>query len=509
VKHLLTPGLDLRIALGHVRDEVLGATGRKQEPYLTGSLGGGIVSLAGNAPKPSSTAPSTSPPAAAPGDAATAAAGLNQPRLITFPVKLGQRVDDQIARTWLGINMEALDPSAINALGWGSLGGVFVSAIAKDSPAEAAQLLVGDTIVLFGGRPVPDPSALTKMVRDAPIGQVIEVKLWRVGKGPADLKQWLENTAEAGSAPVAVTLGMMLERGMFGPKSEGESFRWYYKAFSTDNPAAVFELGRVYWRGRAVAKNSSEALRLISRAAELKHIPAYLTLGHIFENGSLGVKDGAKASSWYKKVIADGSNPSLVGQAAYNLGGMHEFSRGVTKDEAEAARFYRIGAEAGNVNAMTSLGKSYERGRGVAKNESEAAIWYRKAFDAGFHYAACDLADLYRDGRGVVQDHVKARQLYFASAEAGNPMAMGRLGVMYAEGHGVTPDPVAASQWMLKALQKGDWELRDKLLFNSSRWDVELRRQLQMRLKEAGLYDGATDGSFGPGTIEAIRKTRR
>ena len=52
IKHLLVPGLDLRIALGHVRDEVLKNTASKQEPYVTGSLGGGIVSIAGDPPKP-------------------------------------------------------------------------------------------------------------------------------------------------------------------------------------------------------------------------------------------------------------------------------------------------------------------------------------------------------------------------------------------------------------------------------------------------------------------------
>jgi uncharacterized caspase-like protein len=35
VKHLLTPGLDLRIALGKVRDEVMASTGGRQEPYVT------------------------------------------------------------------------------------------------------------------------------------------------------------------------------------------------------------------------------------------------------------------------------------------------------------------------------------------------------------------------------------------------------------------------------------------------------------------------------------------
>ena len=51
VKHLITPGLDLRIALGRVRDEVLAGTAIRQEPYVTGSLGGSTVSLAGEAPK--------------------------------------------------------------------------------------------------------------------------------------------------------------------------------------------------------------------------------------------------------------------------------------------------------------------------------------------------------------------------------------------------------------------------------------------------------------------------
>ncbi len=49
VKHLLTPGLDLR-ALGKVRDEVLAATGGRQEPYVTSSLGGEVVAIVPGAP---------------------------------------------------------------------------------------------------------------------------------------------------------------------------------------------------------------------------------------------------------------------------------------------------------------------------------------------------------------------------------------------------------------------------------------------------------------------------
>lgn len=45
LKHLTTPGLDLRRALGLVRDDVLAATANKQEPYYTGSLGGEDMAL--------------------------------------------------------------------------------------------------------------------------------------------------------------------------------------------------------------------------------------------------------------------------------------------------------------------------------------------------------------------------------------------------------------------------------------------------------------------------------
>ncbi|ABD05610.1 Peptidase C14, caspase catalytic subunit p20 [Rhodopseudomonas palustris HaA2] len=45
LKNLTVPGLDIRLAFGRVRDEVMKATGNKQEPFVYGSLGGGNVSL--------------------------------------------------------------------------------------------------------------------------------------------------------------------------------------------------------------------------------------------------------------------------------------------------------------------------------------------------------------------------------------------------------------------------------------------------------------------------------
>jgi uncharacterized caspase-like protein len=45
IKYITQPGLDIRIALGKVRDDVLEATGHRQEPFVYGSLGGADISL--------------------------------------------------------------------------------------------------------------------------------------------------------------------------------------------------------------------------------------------------------------------------------------------------------------------------------------------------------------------------------------------------------------------------------------------------------------------------------
>jgi hypothetical protein len=45
LKRLPTPGLDIRLVLGHVRDDVMRATNSRQEPFVYGSLGGSTVSI--------------------------------------------------------------------------------------------------------------------------------------------------------------------------------------------------------------------------------------------------------------------------------------------------------------------------------------------------------------------------------------------------------------------------------------------------------------------------------
>lgn len=66
IKHLATPGLDLRLAFGRVRDEVLKTTGNRQEPFVYGSLGGAEVALVEKEGEAASPVPAGTPAANSP-----------------------------------------------------------------------------------------------------------------------------------------------------------------------------------------------------------------------------------------------------------------------------------------------------------------------------------------------------------------------------------------------------------------------------------------------------------
>lgn len=78
VKHLATPGLDLRKAFGYVRDDVLKVTNNKQEPFVYGSLGGNDVALV--------------PAVAAPATATAPAASTDSNSAIRRDYELAERV---------------------------------------------------------------------------------------------------------------------------------------------------------------------------------------------------------------------------------------------------------------------------------------------------------------------------------------------------------------------------------------------------------------------------------
>ena len=176
----------------------------------------------------------------------------------------------------------------------------------------------------------------------------------------------------------------------------------------------------------------------------------------------------------------------------YLLGKVYATGSGVVRDEAEALQWYRKGAAAGNVDAMTALGAMASRrarhGQGRAggrvlaeggsrqepcrgdvparpacwpkarpstKDAPEALRLFTKAAEAGYAPSMTDLGLMYSRGDGIEADFAKAASWYKRAVDLGNSAAMVNLGLLHQQGKGVAQDFAAAVTLYRKAVALG------------------------------------------------------
>ena len=128
---------------------------------------------------------------------------------------------------------------------------------------------------------------------------------------------------------------------------------------------------------------------------------------------------------------------------------------GVSEDDAEAARWYRMAAEQGDAGAQYNLGVRYANGEGVPEDDAEAARWYRMAAEQGDADAQYNLGVRYATGEGVPEDDAEAVRWYRMAAEQGDARAQLSLGIRYANGEGVPEDDAEAVRWYRMAAEQG------------------------------------------------------
>ena len=90
----------------------------------------------------------------------------------------------------------------------------------------------------------------------------------------------------------------------------------------------------------------------------------------------------------------------------------------------ETIEHLRARAETGDLQAQLTLAKSYYLGLGVSKDEVEAARWFRKAGDQGEAQSERILGLMYEVGSaGLTKDDVQALSWYRRSAGHGDASA--------------------------------------------------------------------------------------
>ena len=206
-------------------------------------------------------------------------------------------------------------------------------------------------------------------------------------------------------------------------------------------------------------------------------------LGWMYGSGKGVPKDEAEAVKWYRKGAEAGNSVAMS-----NLGLMYKNGKGVPKDEGEAVKWLHKSAEAGNGDAMNNLGVIYRDGKGVPKDEVEAVKWYRKGAEAGNGKAMSNLASMYKNGNGVPKDEGEAVKWFRKGAEAGHGVAMVILGGIYRDGKGVPLSYTEAARWYGRALKT---EQTSTFTDSGETADKRARRLLDEMIAKGQITDAA------------------
>ncbi len=84
-------------------------------------------------------------------------------------------------RGWIGVRIQSVSDEIAEGLGMDKPEGALVAAVTPDGPAAKAGIEVGDIILSFDGKDVPDMRSLPRIVAETDIGKDAPVTVWRNG----------------------------------------------------------------------------------------------------------------------------------------------------------------------------------------------------------------------------------------------------------------------------------------------------------------------------------------
>lgn len=209
------------------------------------------------------------------------------------------------------------------------------------------------------------------------------------------------------------------------------------KAAADVNP----DIGRIWMQlGRAyfAAKNFDPARDAYERAVKLGNALAANNLASIY-SGGLGStnKDDAEAARLFRLAAENG-----VAVAQSNLANFYQSGRGgLNKDESEAVRLFRLSANQGYAPSQYSLAVACRNGKGgLAKDDREAARLFQLAANQDYAPAQHMLGYFFQEGLGgLPKDEAAAARLFQSAAKQGNVAGQFSVGLYHLTGRGGLP----------------------------------------------------------------------
>ena len=204
-----------------------------------------------------------------------------------------------------------------------------------------------------------------------------------VKKDYGEAIKWLRKASKRGVSPAQWTLGIMYSKGLGIKRDLVKAAKWYLRAAEQGDASAQLELGDMYENGKGGLKvNKVKANNLYRLAAEGGDGKGQLLLGVNLWHGNGVIQDYEEALFWFRKVVAQKNGAVAV--AYHNLGSAYRLGvGGVSKNQSEAVKWYRLAAEQGYPGSQMSLGIYYLLGEGVPKDNVFAYMWANLAAAQG------------------------------------------------------------------------------------------------------------------------------
>lgn len=274
-----------------------------------------------------------------------------------------------------------------------------------------------------------DNTTITRLLPRAAAGrircQVDLANAYLKTNRPEDIQQaihWYRVAANGGDLFAQTELGMMLESGTGFAVDLEQAREWFRRAAGEGYLPAMVLLASLYSQGKGVPEDPEEAFRLLKSAALQHYAPAKTELAVLYLLAPNAPAHDLDAVRLLHEAAGHDPKGSFV------LGWCYQQERGVKRNLAQAARWYRKAANQGFAAAENNLGFLYNTGGGVPTDHAAALLWYRRAAEDGISDATLTVANLLLTGPEPVRDRHYAL-VWFRIAQ--------RVGA-----HGVTPSPV-------------------------------------------------------------------
>jgi uncharacterized protein len=285
IRHVVTPGLEVRQMLSRVRGDVLDATDHNQRPWDSSSLVGDVY-LAG-------------PPAAAgaPPSPQPAIAAIQPPPPPAPSSPRADAIPDVVHECdRLTAPMNAAAPATMD---WKHTVEVCQAAVAAMPHEPHFQFALGKAY--FYTKNYVEAARHLTMAGDAvPEAQNALAYCFENGLGVVKSDQrafeLYNKAAAAGSAVGMANLAGAYVHGTYVKQDFGKALDWYEKSIEAGNEASLQAIGNMYFNGQGVPKDYETAARYFQQAVDLDNTYSMRFLANMYEAGMLGPPNLQKAN---------------------------------------------------------------------------------------------------------------------------------------------------------------------------------------------------------------------